>query len=629
MASVIETLEDEIYDHSIRINRFEEGVKRRAIGFLREMTDDINHLLSESPTAMQSTRLKSMLTQVDDIIADAHKSAQKDVRGQLVDFAKAENESINDIMNQSMRAEIFSPKMTSGQLRAVVDDSLIRGAVAGDWWDRLEKNTQNRITKGIQLGYAEGESIEDMKDRLLGKRTGVSEIYTTRDGRTKKRAIRVGGWAQVSDREAESLIRTSVHNISSTVRDQTYKDNLDVIDAVQSVATLDGRTTMICASYDGLRWTADGHEPIGGHGKNYLPTPRHWNCRSTHVPVISDLDKLDQLAKTKGIKIPSATRASISGPQRATMSMDKWLKKPANTERLNLIVGNKAKADLFREGRLKLQDFTNRRGDPISIDELRKKARVVKKVVYNPEGLDTLNQYSDGEGNYTPERTKLHEKITDGFIKGKQKQTQPIFHMMGGGPASGKSVLMKQGKANVPPSSVFIDPDEIKKELPEYQKMVKKKDMTASSFVHEEASLLSKDILNLSGEERFNTVLDGTGDSSFEKLSGKVNKMKSKGMYVTADYVTVDIDTALQRNLDRFKKTGRAVPIRYVVDNHKSISEILPQAIDEGLFDELTLWDTNGATAVKVVQFKDGVLEILEKEMWQTFLDKKNYKIKE
>ena len=65
-----------------------------------------------------------------------------------------------------------------------------------------------------------------------------------------------------------------------------------------------------------------------------------------------------------------------------------------------------------------------------------------------------------------------------------------------------------------------------------------------------------------------------------------------------------------------------------MVDNHKSISEILPQAIDKGLFDELTLWDTNGANAVKVVQFKDGVFEILDEDMWQTFLDKKNYRIR-
>jgi len=625
VAGVIDRLENEVFDHAIQINRFEENVKRRAIGFLREMSDDINLLLTDSPSAMQATRLQSMLKQVDDIIEDAHGSAKKEVRKQMLDFAKVENESINNIMNESVQAEIFSPKMTQAQLKAVVDDELVRGALVSDWWDRLENNTKNRITKGIQLGYAEGESVEEMKDRLLGKRTGLTEVYTSPNGKTKRRAERIGGWLQVSDREAESLIRTSVHNISSTIRDQTYRDNLDVIDQVESIATLDGRTTVLCASYDGLRWKADGHEPVGGHGKTYLPTPRHWGCRSTHVPVIAMLDELDKKAKAKGIKIPPATRASLGGPQRATMNMDKWLRKQA-PQRQNRIIGSQAKAKLFRDGKLKLKDFTNRRGDPITIDELRSKAKVVTQVVYNSKGLDTINQYSDGDGNFTPERQKLHEQITSKFIKGAQKQTRPIFHLMGGGPASGKSVLMKQGKANLPPSSVIIDPDEIKKELPEYTKLVKKKDPMASTFVHEEASMVSKELLNRSGNDSFNTVLDGTGDSSLEKLTDKINKMKAKGMYISADYVTVDIDTALQRNLDRFNETGRAVPTTYLIENHKSISQVVPQAIKNGLYDELNLWDTSTVDPVKFAEYKNGVLNIIDKKLWQDFLNKKNYR---
>jgi hypothetical protein len=176
----------------------------------------------------------------------------------------------------------------------------------------------------------------------------------------------------MSDRDAESLVRTAVHNVSSTVRDNTYIANLDVIEAVESVATLDSRTTTICASYDGLRWNADTHKPIGGHGKVYLSTPRHWGCRSTHVPVISKLNELDRLAKQKGLTIPKAVRASVDGPQPATQSMNSWLKKQS-ANRQNLIVGGKAQGDLFRKGKLALKDFTNRRGDPLTLEQLKQK----------------------------------------------------------------------------------------------------------------------------------------------------------------------------------------------------------------------------------------------------------------
>jgi len=372
MPSIIDKLEDGVYSHAVDLNRFEENMKRRAIGFLRDMADDINKLLSETTLKTgEDARLNELKRQIENIISESHKSAKADMRSQLIDFAPIEEKATVDIMNDALEVKVFNTAMTPGQLRAIVDDNLIRGAVASAWWDRLEDNTKNRIVKGIQLGFSEGESIEDMKDRLLGKRTGQFETYVVGD-KVRRRYERKGGWISMSDKDAESLVRTAVHNVSSKVRDDTYMANLDVIDAVESVATLDSRTTTICASYDGLRWTADGHKPIGGHGKAYLPTPRHWGCRSTHVPVISALDELDNIAKQKGFKIPPAIRASVSGPQPATQSMDSWLKKQS-VSRQNRIVGGKQKGDLFRKGKLKLKDFTNRRGDPLTLEELKRK----------------------------------------------------------------------------------------------------------------------------------------------------------------------------------------------------------------------------------------------------------------
>ena len=376
--SVVSRLEDGVYDHAIDLTLFEEGVKRRAIGFLKEMTDDINQLLADSPTVFQEQRLTALLNQVENTISDAHRLAKTDMRNQMLEFAPIEEKATTKIMNDSLQANLFSPTMTQGQLNAVVDDSLIRGALASDWWDRLESNTKNKIVKGIQLGIAEGETLGQIKRRLLGKTTGEFETYES-GGKTKRRMKRVGGWIQTSNREAEALIRTSVHSVASNVRDQTYKNNRDVIDQVESVATLDGRTTPLCVSYDGLRWTADGHKPVGGHGKAYLPTPRHWNCRSTHVPVIGMLDKLDNIAKNKGIKIPPATRASVKGKVPDLTKMDDWLiAQPKATQ--NKLLGGVAKGELFRKGKgkFKVKDFTGRRGDPLNIEDLRKKFNVIK-----------------------------------------------------------------------------------------------------------------------------------------------------------------------------------------------------------------------------------------------------------
>ena len=38
-----------------------------------------------------------------------------------------------------------------------------------------------------------------------------------------------------------------------------------------------------------------------------------------------------------------------------------------------MIVGGTAKGDLYRQGKLKLKDFTNRRGDPLTLEQLKQK----------------------------------------------------------------------------------------------------------------------------------------------------------------------------------------------------------------------------------------------------------------
>ena len=367
--SVIEKLEDNTFEHAIDVNRFEESVRRKVIGHIREMADEINAILSDMSIAPSVTddRLDALLKQVGSIITDSTSNARNELRQQLIDFAPLEEKATVGQLNDSIQTTVFTQQLTPAQLRAIVDDTKIRGALTSEWWDRMDQNTQNRIIKGIQLGFSEGESIEEMKDRLLGKRTGNFETFVVGD-QTKRRMERKGGWIKMTDREAEGLVRTAVHKVSTDVREDTFKANSDVIDAIESVAVLDSRTSTLCASYDGLRWTLKGR-PLGGHGKRMITPPRHWNCRSSHVPVISGLDELDRLALQKGVKIPKAVRASIDGGQPATTSMEKWLKKQSKT-RQDLIVGGKAKGDLFRGGKLKLPDFTNKRGDPLTLKEL-------------------------------------------------------------------------------------------------------------------------------------------------------------------------------------------------------------------------------------------------------------------
>ena len=99
--------------------------------------------------------------------------------------------------------------------------------------------------------------------------------------------------------------------------------------------------------------------------------------------------------------------------------------------------------------------------------------------------------------------------------------------------------------------------------------------------------------------------------------------MKAKGQRVIAHYVTVDTEVAVQRNIARAAKTGRKVPNKYVRKVHSNVSKVVPQAIDEKLFDEVTLWDTNTeGKVIKVMSQIDGKTTIHDNELWIRFKNK-------
>lgn len=238
----------------------------------------------------------------------------------------------------------------------------------------------------------------------------------------------------------------------------------------------------------------------------------------------------------------------------------------------------------------------------------------------NPKGLDTFEQHQVN-GKWSPERQKLHKQIVDQHFKGKKPVKNPIAYVLGGGPASGKSSIIKGGHVSIDDNTVHIDSDAIKGMLPEYQQMVDAKDHRAASHVHEESSYIAKMIQAKASGGSYHTLLDGTGNSSLESLSGKVAAMRKAGQRVVAQYVTVPTEIALQRNIERAKKTGRLPPESMLRACHASVSKIVPEAVNAGLFDEFALWDTENGV-VQVASIEGGKFVVHDQALWKKFLDK-------
>ena len=244
----------------------------------------------------------------------------------------------------------------------------------------------------------------------------------------------------------------------------------------------------------------------------------------------------------------------------------------------------------------------------------------VDKLLSKPS-MDTLKLYSDKKGNFNEERVAFQKQIVDKEIsKGSTNLGTTFF--LGGAPATGKSSLETSGQVVYPDGILKIDPDGIKKELPEYNKMLETKNFKAASKVHEESSKLSKDIIKNAASKKYDAVVDAVGDGSYQSVVDKVQIQRDAGKNVIAHYVTTEVKTSLDRAKERAIKSGRYVPPKYIKEMHKEISTIFPKLAKNNIFNELHLYDNNGTTPKLIYSKANGKETIYDSSSYKKFLDK-------
>ena len=166
--------------------------------------------------------------------------------------------------------------------------------------------------------------------------------------------------------QLQTLTRTAITETSNYVSNTTYKLNDDVVQGYQYVATLDSRTSLICARLDGKVYALTN--------KNAPQPPQHFNCRSTTIPVIKSANQLlntnnNRLQKRKIAGLSDSRRASINGQVPGKTTYPEWLASQPNEVKL-AVLGNQKRVNLFNSGKVKFSQFSNKDGKLISLKQL-------------------------------------------------------------------------------------------------------------------------------------------------------------------------------------------------------------------------------------------------------------------
>jgi SPP1 gp7 family putative phage head morphogenesis protein len=358
MTSVNTEILDSITGRALDLQRLTAGQLRDSARFLKALEGDIVAQLARiDPTGIgapsrQAARLEKLLDQTRETIRNAYRAESTRMVGELRELADIETAFAASSVNKALGATVITTSVTRGQLAAIVDGVLIQGAQVSDWLSRQAGDTLQRFTDTMRLGIAEGETNAALVRRIRGG---------TQNGEM------VQGFMDVSRRNAESLVRSATQAVSQKSRQSLYEANQDLVKALQWVSTIDLRTTLECATRDGLTYTVEGHEPIDhslpwGGGPGNL----HWGCRSTSVPVLKSLRELGF-----DIDLPASTRASMTGQIAEDTTFEGWLSRRTDAQQdANLGAG---RAKLWRDGKIKFRDLVDGNGRELTLAELRER----------------------------------------------------------------------------------------------------------------------------------------------------------------------------------------------------------------------------------------------------------------
>lgn len=325
MSSDAEKLADALLARTIDLARIEAGtqqqIRRLLAAAAREL---VARLTDQDPTAPKLTawrqkRLEALHQDMQQVLTTTYRQVRRDQAALLAGLAAAETEAVLARSQETLGAATMTSGLSEARLRTLLDELLLEGAPAQEWWSRQAGTWAQRLRDTLRQGMV-------LSDPL-------SELVT-----------RVQDTAGLAAREAEALVRTSLASVANATRLAVYERNRDVVRGVQWLTTLDTRSCVPCLPLSALVWTLD-HAPVGHTRRWPGPPPLHWQCRCVLIPALVGVPPVEDRTFDQWLQGQSeATQQQVLGPQRYAF---------------------------WKAGTLKLTQLTDQHHQPLTLEELR------------------------------------------------------------------------------------------------------------------------------------------------------------------------------------------------------------------------------------------------------------------
>jgi len=328
--------------HQVFLQRYGNGQAKTAKKVLNRLRRNIQARLAQEPTVFQRQRLVDVLHDIDQlsIVAFTEIKEQALYGSKQLAFSEAD-----------YSAKLFDKTTTVETGFILPSDSQLIAAIDGD---RMSINVNSAITP-------EGALDNFTKRKMTQIRNTISDGVTL--GQTTQEISKnlSTTMSTLMARQITTVVSTITNHTSSVARQQVYEANKEVLDGYIWIATLDNKTTLICASRDQKVYSVEGNNP---------KPPAHYGCRSLTIPKVNP--KYDLGAKIKGNR-PSIGAEGVE-QQSSNLSYGGWLKKQP-PEFINEALGVE-RGRLFRSGKYTIDKFVDPAGRTYTLAELERMAPI-------------------------------------------------------------------------------------------------------------------------------------------------------------------------------------------------------------------------------------------------------------
>lgn len=358
-----EALQDEIIEAQTDLLRLAKATGDDLVALLDKSDADIKALLldlesSGAVTDAQYAEIRKAQELIAQRRAEAWGQVSLDLTSRVNEIAIEAHGGLMSAILTATGGEIVPTVVATSALVSIAESRPFEGRILSEWAGKLQSDDLARFARTIQLGMVRGAAPAQI----------ARDIYGT------------GGVAEMGRSAIMAVVRTATNHVANEAQALFVAQN-EWLTRERYVATLDARTTRQCGALDGKVFDAgEGPRP-----------PLHYNCRSRRVPFIDG----DAYAKGGRGQV-SASRSGAArayeeagrpkggfeafrrkyfrdraGPVPADTTYGQWLK--SRPEALQDDILGPTRGKLFRDGGLKIEQFTTEGGRTLTLAELRAK----------------------------------------------------------------------------------------------------------------------------------------------------------------------------------------------------------------------------------------------------------------